>query len=90
MWQRRQLKQTIISTGAVGAVFGALPTLGLIAFRSDYGATSAQARPLVLQALDLGFVFFGSIAFCIAVFGLLPMALQYAFVWLVRRWTGRA
>lgn len=89
MWQKRQLKQTIIGTGVVGAIVGVLPALGLIAFRADYGAAAAQARPLVLQVLDLGLVFLGSVVFCIAVFGLLPMALQYAFAWCVRRWTGR-
>jgi hypothetical protein len=88
MWQRRQLRETIISTGVVGAVIGALPALSLVASRSEYAHPAAQVRPLVLLAMDVGLVFLGSIAFCIVVFGLLPMALQYAFVWCVRRWTG--
>jgi hypothetical protein len=41
------------------------------------------------MSLDLGLIFFGCIAFCILCFGLVPMALQHGFVYIVRRWTGR-
>lgn len=90
MWQRDQLRQTIISTGCVGAVFGFLPVLGLIVFRSEYGRVATHSRSLITQAFDLGFLFIGSVLFCIVFFGLLPMAFQYGFIWVVRRWTGRS
>ena len=89
MWQRSQLKQTIISTGCIGAMFGALPLLGLIVFRSAHIHAMPPFQPLIYQAIDLVLMFFGCVLFCIVVFGLLPMSLQYGFVWLVRRWTGR-
>ena len=89
MWQRNQLKQTIISTGCIGAMFGALPVLGLMVFRSDYTHATAPSRTFIYQAVDLSLLFFGCVLFCIVVFGLLPMSLQYGFIWLVRRWTGR-
>jgi len=90
MWQREQLRQTIISTSCVGALFGILPVLGLFAFRSEYQRFPTYSRPLIAQALDVGFLFIGSVLFCVVVFGLLPMALQYCFIWVVRCWTGRA
>lgn len=86
---RRQLRQTIISTGVVGAIFGLVPVLAIVAFESEYGRHAASARPLLAQAFDLGLVLLGGIAFCIVFFGLVPMAIQHVFVWLVRRWTGR-
>lgn len=90
MWQREQLRQTIISTGSVGALFGILPVLGLLAFRSEYQRFPSCSRPLIAQVFDVGLLFFGSVLFCIVVFGLLPMALQYCFIRVVRRWTGRS
>jgi len=90
MWQREQLRQTIISTGSVGALFGILPVLGLLAFRSEYQRFPSCSRSLVAQVFDAGLLFFGSVLFCIVVFGLLPMALQYCFIRVVRRWTGGA
>lgn len=86
---KAQLRQTIISTGTVGAVFGMVPVLAVLAFESEYGRHAAQARSLLMQAFDLGLVMVASVVFCILCFGLLPMALQHGFVWLVRRWTGR-
>ena len=85
-----QFKQTLISTGCVGAVFGVIPALAVVAFPSDYATNAAQSTSFTDQAVGLALVFVGSILFCFVFFGLLPMALQYAFVWLVRRWTGRA
>ncbi|WP_282269891.1 hypothetical protein [Stenotrophomonas sp. PS02298] len=90
MWQRRQLRQTIISTGCVGALFGVLPVLALLASSLEHQHHSNHSRPLIAQALELGLLFFGCILFCVIIFGLLPMAVQYCFVWMVRRWTGRA
>lgn len=87
--EKRQLRQTIISTGIVGAIFGLVPVLAILAFESEHGRHAAPARTLLIQALDLGLVVVASAAFCIMCFGLLPMALQHGFVWLVHRWTGR-
>ena len=88
--EKRQLRQTIISTGVVGAIFGLVPILAVLAFESEYGRHAAPARSWLVQAFELGLVLLGSIAFCIVVFGLVPMALQLGFAWLARRWTGRA
>ena len=88
-FDKAQLRQTIISTGVVGAVFGLVPVLAIVAFESEYGHHAAPERSLLIQVLDLGLVLVASVAFCIFCFGLLPMALQHGFVWLVRRWTGR-
>ena len=88
--EKRQLRQTIISTGVVGAIFGLVPVLAVLAFESEYGRHAAPARLWLVQAFELGLVLLGSIAFCIVVFGLVPMALQLGFAWLARRWTGRA
>jgi hypothetical protein len=87
---KAQIRQTIISTGTVGAIFGMVPVLAVLAFESEYGSHAAPARSWLVQAFELGLVLLGSIAFCILVFGLVPMALQLGFVWLARRWTGRA
>ena len=87
--EKRQLRQTIISTGVAGAIFGLVPVLAILAFASEYGRHAAPARSLLFQALDLGLVVVASVGFCIFCFGLLPMALQHGFVWLMRRWTGR-
>ena len=90
MWQRRQLRQTIISTGCVGALFGILPLLALLVSSVEHQHLPSHSRPLMAQALDLGLLFAGSVLFCIITFGLVPMAVQYCFIWMVRRWTGRA
>ena len=83
-WQRRQLRQTIIGTGVVGAVVGGLPLLA--AFLLAFGRTTAvPVRSPILQMLDAGLF----VMACIAVFGLLPMLVQYVFIHVVRRWTGR-
>ncbi|MBX3712245.1 MAG: hypothetical protein KF800_09825 [Lysobacter sp.] len=87
---KAQFRQTIISTGAVGAVFGILPVLGAFAWRSEYSRNPGPPPSLFSLAFDLGLVFIASVAFCILFFGLLPMAVQHCFVWAVRRWTGRA
>ncbi|WP_162375217.1 hypothetical protein [Pseudoxanthomonas sangjuensis] len=85
-----QFRQTIISTGAVGAIFGIIPVLGILAWRSEYSRNPSPPPSFLSQAFDLGLVFFASVAFCILFFGLLPMAVQHVFVWAVRRLTGRA
>ena len=88
-WKSSQVRQTIISTGSVGAFFGAVPTLAWLLSRSR-GNAFPQGWNLVVQAFDLLLFFCGSIAVCILIFGLLPMALQCMFVTMVRHWTGRA
>ena len=90
LMEKKQLRQTIVSTGIVGALFGLVPVLAILAFESEYGRHTAPARSLLIQAFDLGLIVVASAAFCILCFGLLPMALQHGFVWLMRRWTGRA
>ena len=89
MIDKAQLRQTIISTGAIGALLGVLPVLASLAFRG-YSRFPAPPRSLISQIFDLGLVIVASVCFCIFFFGLLPMAFQHGFVWLVRRWTGRA
>lgn len=88
MWKAPQFRQTIISTGSVGALFGAAPTLAWVSFRAR-GNAFPQGWNLAVQMFDLLLIFCGSIAICIVIFGLLPMALQCLFVGLVHRWTGR-
>ncbi len=93
MWQQRQLKQTIISTGAVGAFFGVLFAIASVGFYSEQGRAIAGGYgpvPWTTYAGHAAVAFVISIVGCIVLFGLLPMALQYAFAWLVRLWTGRA
>ena len=87
---KAQFRQTIIGTGVVGAVFGAMPVLALLFSAFTHGLGSEPSRSLLAMSLDLGLIFFGCIAFCILCFGLVPMALQHGFVYIVRRWTGRA
>lgn len=87
MWQRHQLRQTLIGTGVVGVVIGVVPLLALLLLGS--GRTAAHARPLLWQALDAGLFVLTCVVVCIAVFGLLPMLVQYAFIHAVRRWSGR-
>jgi len=89
VFDKTQFRQTLISTGAIGALFGSLPVLALLAFRNDYGHAPRATRSLFALGLDLCLLFFGSVTFCIFFFGVLPMALHYAFVWTMRRWTGR-
>ena len=93
MWQKEQLRQTIISTGAVGAFFGLLFALASVAFYSEQGRAIALGYgpvPWTTYAEHAAAAFVISVIGCILVFGLLPMALQYVFAWLVRLWTGRA
>jgi len=87
---KAQFRETIICTGAVGAMFGAFPAIAVLAFRFDHGHIPGGSRSLFALAFDLGLIFFASIAFCVFFFGLLPMGIQQGFVWLVHRWTGRA
>ena len=89
MIDKAQLRQTIISTGTIGAVLGVLPALAMLALRG-HDLLPAPPRSIISQVFDLGLVFVASVCFCIFFFGLLPMVFQHGFVWLVRRWTGRA
>ncbi len=88
-WQRRQLRQTIIGTGAVGLIIGLLPLAGILLLGSRRVVVADHVAPLSLQVLDGVLFLLASVVFCIVVFGLLPMALQYAFLRGVRWWTGR-
>ena len=91
MLDKMQLRQTLISTAFVGAVFGIFPMLAVLAFRSDYGhAEDASHSPFSL-VFDLGFMLLANITFCVFFFGLLPMALHHAFRCVVQcHWTGHS
>lgn len=89
MWQRHQFRQTVIATGVVGAVVGLLPWLAMLVLESGGRGGPPHARPLLLQALGAGVFVLACVIGCVVVFGLLPMALQYAFIRGVRWWTGR-
>ena len=69
---KAQFRQTIIGTGVVGAVFGAMPVLALLFSAFTHGLGSEPSRSLLAMSLDLGLIFFGCIAFCILCFGLVP------------------
>lgn len=88
LWKSPQLRQTIISTGSVGAFFGAVPTLAWVSSRSWENAFP-HGWNLAVQAFELLVICCGSIAFCVLIFGLIPMFLQYVFVSMVCHWTGR-
>lgn len=90
MLDKTQLRQTIVSTVFVGAVFSIFPILAVLAFRSDYGHAEDASHLLFSLAFDLGFMFLANITFCVFFFGLLPMALHHAFRCVVRRWTGHS
>ena len=90
MSQRDQFRQTIVSTGCVGALFGILPALASLAIRSERVHAGPGPIFTVAAVTDFAAMFAGSVIFCIVVFGLVPMAVQHGFVWFVRRWSGRA
>jgi hypothetical protein len=90
MSQRDQLRQTIISTGCVGAFFGLLPAFASLALRSERGHAETSSLFTVAAVLDFGITFAVSVVFCIVAFGLVPMTIQQGFVWLARHWSGRA
>ncbi len=48
-----------------------------------------HAKPLSLLAVDAVLFVVVAVVFCMVVFGLLPMAVQYAFIRGARWWTGR-
>ncbi|KAF1727437.1 hypothetical protein [Pseudoxanthomonas japonensis] len=89
IWQRRQLRQTLIGTGVVGAVIGVAPLLLAFVLGSGRVAMGGHARPLSLLAVDAVLFVVVAVVFCMVVFGLLPMAVQYAFIRGARWWTGR-
>ncbi len=83
-----QVRQTIISTASVGAIFAFLSYIfAFYAFRSDY---PNQKLSLISEAGEFAIYFIICVLFCVFVFGLLPMAIQNCFIWLVRRWKSRA
>lgn len=88
-----QLKQTIISTGAVGSFVGVLFALASIAFYSEQGrAISLGYGPVhwTVYAGHAVVAFLASVVGCILVFGLLPAALQGSISYLARRFIRRA
>ena len=89
MWQWHQLRQTVIATGAVGVVVGAVPWLGLLALDAVGRSGAIHARPLLPQLAEAAAFVLACMVGCIVLFGLLPMALQYAFIRGARWWTGR-
>lgn len=84
-----QFKQTVISTACVGALVGLLPVLGGIALRSERDAGPHDFSGWLNLLINLAGILVGCVASSVVLFGLLPMAIQYGFVKLARRWTGR-
>jgi hypothetical protein len=89
IWQWRQLRQTVIATGVIGAVVGALPWLGMLVFDTGGRSGVVHARPLLSQLVEAAAFVLACVVGCVVLFGLLPMALQYAFIRGVQWWTGR-
>jgi len=79
----------LIGTCVVGAAIALVPLVLILVLESGRIALGDHARPLPLQATDAALFVASSMVFCMVVFGLLPMALQYAFIRGVRWWTGR-
>jgi hypothetical protein len=73
----------------VGAVIGVLPWLAMLVLGSRGRAGAVPARPLLLQLWEAGLFVLVCVVGCVVLFGLLPMALQYAFIRGARWWTGR-
>ena len=88
-WKRRQLRQTLIATGVVGAVIGLVPLLVGVLLAPTRIFAGDQIRPVSLQLMDGALFLLASIVFCVVVFGLLPMVLHIAFIRCTRWWTGR-
>ena len=79
----------MIGTGIVGAVIGVLPWLAMLVLGSSGRAGTVPLRPLLLQLWEAGLFVLVCVIGCVVLFGLLPMALQYAFIRGARWWTGR-
>lgn len=82
-----QFKQTLISTGAVGAFFGLLFVAGSFLAYMDQGRAIALGDGPVhwtIYARDAAVLFIASVGFCTLTFGVFPRALQFAFTWLAR------
>ena len=83
-----QVRQTIISTASVGAIFAFISYIfAFYAFRSDY---PNQKLSLISEVGDFAIYFIICVLFCIFAFGLFPMAIQNCFIWLAHRWKSRA
>lgn len=67
-----------MGTGVVGAVIGLAPLLLALVPGSGRIATGDPARPLSLLGVDAALFFAAAVVACMVVFGLLPMAVQYA------------
>ncbi len=83
-----QFKQTLISTGTVGAFLGLLFVAGSFLAYMDQGrAISLGHGPVhwTIYARDAAVLFAASVGFCTLTFGVFPKALQFAFALLARR-----
>jgi hypothetical protein len=88
-----QLKQTIISTAAVGAAFGTVFALVTLAFAATVGPRMARVPGQGLDWSDVPEVlgaFLVPVIFCVSVFGVFPWAIQQTIVWFARRREGGA
>ena len=89
----KQLKQTIISTGAVGGCIGLVLFAASISFYFNQGRHIAlgyeRVHWIVYMAQGV-ILFLASVAFCVVVFGLFPAAIQHFLVRLARNRNGRA
>lgn len=89
----KQLRQTIISTGAVGGCIGLVLLAVSISFYFNQGRHVALGYERVHWIVYVGqgvLLFLASIAFCVLVFGLFPAAIQHLLVRLARNRDGRA
>lgn len=83
-----QFKQTLISTGAVGAFFGLLFIAGSFLAYMDQGRAIALGYGPVhwtIYARDAAVLFAASVGFCTLTFGVFPRVLQFAFARLAHR-----
>ena len=85
-----QLKQTLVSTSAVGAILGAVPA-GLLLLFSLFDAGNDDQGPAFVVRLDpslLGYalvVLIGSIAISTVLFGLLPLLIHQTIAYFAAR-----
>jgi hypothetical protein len=81
-----QLRQTLISTGVVGSVFGLLVALASFAFYSEYGPhISSAPHGTLANALHAVATFILVTCSIIVAFGLLPSAVSFALSKVFRR-----
>lgn len=89
----KQLRQTIISTAAVGGCIGLVLLAVSISFYFNQGRNVALGYGRVHWIVYVGqgaFLFLASIVFCVLVFGLFPAAIQHFLLRFARNRDGRA